>query len=107
MPGSAAPTNRRSQHDYRRETQFGRWVVEFGIPRIVAELRKDPDLRITEHAVYDWLSGRRAPRPSRAAALVRISRGRLSLETIYRHPYECRQLASRARLPSCSGRTGR
>lgn len=106
MPGPSDRNKQRRACDYRWETEFGRWVAEFGVRRILAELRRDPELRVTERTVYDWLSGRRIPRPSRASALVQISHGRISLETIYRHPYECRQLASRARLASCSGRTG-
>ena len=68
----------------RWQTDFGRWVAEFGVPRIVAGLAHDPDLRVTNQAVYEWLQGH-APHPARAMALVEMSRGRLTLEAIYQH----------------------
>ncbi len=74
----------------RWQTQFGRWVADFGVPRIVAVLGQDPDLRVTKHAVYHWLKGY-APRPDRALALVEMSQGRLTLEAIYQHSREVRQ----------------
>ena len=36
----------------RWETEFGRWVADFGVPRIVAGLAHDPTLRVTNQAVY-------------------------------------------------------
>jgi len=75
---------------YRWQTEFGRWVNDFGVPRIVRALAHDPDLRITNQAVYEWLQGH-APRPARAVALVEMSRGRLTLEAIYQHGREVRQ----------------
>jgi len=80
----------------RWETDFGRWVSDVGVPSIVSALAKDPDLRVTNHAVYHWLKGF-APRPDRAMALVELSGGRISLETIYRHCHEVRQ-AGKERL---------
>jgi len=74
----------------RWETEFGRWVSDFGVPRIVAALARDPDLRVTNQAVYEWLRGH-APRPARAIALVEMSRGRLTLEAIYQHSREVRR----------------
>ncbi len=74
----------------RWQTDFGRWVAEFGVPRIVAVLGQDPNLRVTKHAVYHWLKGY-APRPDRALALVEMSQGRLTLEAIYQHSREVRQ----------------
>jgi hypothetical protein len=76
---------------YRWKTEFGRWVGDFGVPRIVAALARDPDLRVTNQAVYEWLQGH-APRPNRAIALVEMSRGRLTLDAIYEHG---RQIRSR------------
>jgi len=84
-----------SQHEallrgrYRRDpsrwqTDFGRWVGDYGVPRIVKALARDPDLRVTNQAVYEWLQGH-PPRPARAMALVELSRGRLTLESIYEH----------------------
>lgn len=72
----------------RWQTEFGRWVADFGVPQIVAGLAEDPNLRVTNHAVYHWLKGY-APRPDRALALVEMSQGRLTLEAIYQH---CRQI---------------
>ena len=75
----------------RWKTEFGQWVSDFGVPRIVAGLARDPDLRVTNQAVYEWLQGH-APRPARAMALVEMSGGRLTLEAIYKHG---RQIRSR------------
>lgn len=74
----------------RWETEFGRWVGDFGVPRIVKALARDPDLRVTNQAVYEWLQGH-PPRPARAMALVELSGGRLSLEAIYQHSREIRR----------------
>ena len=73
----------------RWDTEFGRWVGDVGVPRIVAALAHDPDLRVTNQAVYEWLQGH-APHPSRAMALVEMSRGRLTLTAIYQHGREVR-----------------
>lgn len=75
---------------YRWQTEFGRWVADFGVPRIVAGLAHDPDLRVTNQAVYEWLQGH-APSPARAMALVEMSRGRLTLEAIYQHSQQVKQ----------------
>ena len=74
----------------RWQTEFGRWVADFGVPRIVAALAHDPDLRVTNQAVYEWLQGH-APHPARAMALVEISQGRLTLEAIYEHSQQVKQ----------------
>ena len=74
----------------RWQTEFGRWVADFGVPRIVAVLGQDPNLRVTKHAVYHWLKGY-APRPDRALALVEMSQGRLTLDAIYQHGRQMRQ----------------
>ena len=76
----------------RWQTEFGRWVADFGVPNIVAGLAHDPDLRITNQAVYEWLQGH-APQPARAMALVEMSGGRLTLEAIYRHASQVRRAA--------------
>lgn len=68
----------------RWQTEFGRWVGDFGVSRIVSALAPDPALRITNQTVYEWLQGH-APQPSRAIALVQLSGGRLTLEAIYGH----------------------
>ncbi len=74
----------------RWQTEFVRWVADFGVPRIVAGLAHDPDLRVTNQAVYEWLQGH-APQPARAMALVEMSSGRLTLEAIYKHAQQVRQ----------------
>ena len=74
----------------RWQTEFGRWVADFGVRRIVAGLAHDPDLRVTSQAVYEWLQGH-APQPTRALALVEMSGGRLTLEAIYKHSQQVRQ----------------
>jgi hypothetical protein len=68
----------------RWQTEFGRWVRDVGVSRIVTALAQDPDLRVTNQAVYEWLRGH-APRPARAIALVELSGGRLTLDAIYGH----------------------
>jgi hypothetical protein len=73
----------------RWKTEFGQWVADVGVAGIVAALAHDPDLRVTNHAVYQWLRGR-APRAARARALVKLSGGRLTLAMIYDH---CRQVS--------------
>lgn len=82
----------------RWDTEFGRWVADFGVPRIVAGLADDPDLRVTNQAVYEWLQGH-APQPARAMALVEMSQGRLTLEAIYQHGRQMRQTGSDAGGP--------
>jgi len=74
----------------RWQTEFGRWVGDVDIPQIVKALARDPDLRVTNQAVYQWLQGH-PPRPARAMALVELSGGRLTLEAIYEHGREIRQ----------------
>lgn len=74
----------------RWQTDFGRWVADFGVPRIVAALAHDPNLRVTNQAVYEWLQGH-APHPARAMALVEMSQGRLTLEAIYEHSRQVKQ----------------
>ena len=74
----------------RWETKFGRWVSDVGVSCIVSALARDPDLSVTNQAVYEWLQGH-APRPARAVALVELSGGRLTLEAIYQHGREIQQ----------------
>jgi hypothetical protein len=87
----------------RWETEFGRWVADFGASRIVAALGRDPDLSVAPHAPYDWLRGH-PPRPDRATALVELSEGRLSLDAIYNHSREIEERAHR--LPHHIARRG-
>ena len=82
----------------RWQTEFGRWVADFGVPRIVAGLAHDPALRVTNQTVYEWLQGH-APQPARAMALVEMSQGRLTLESIYQHGRQMRRSADDAGGP--------
>lgn len=79
----------RAEATGRWETDFGRWVGTVGVGYIVSALDDDPDLRVTSSAVYQWLRGH-APSPERAARLVELSRGALSLESIYMHRQQLR-----------------
>jgi hypothetical protein len=85
----------------RWETDFGRWVSETGVPRIVAALARDPDLRVTNNTVYHWLRGH-APRPERAKALVELSGGRLTLEAIYDHGRQVRKAVAVPQRPAAT-----
>jgi len=80
----------------RWETEFGQWVADFGVPQIVKALARDPELRVTNQAVYEWIQGH-PPRPARAMALVELSGGRLTLEAIYEHGREIRRSQHQAR----------
>lgn len=71
----------------RWQTHFGRWVGRVGVGYIVGALEPDPALRVTSGAVYQWLRGH-VPSPERAARLVEIAHGELSLETIHGHRQE-------------------
>ncbi|MBN1460598.1 MAG: hypothetical protein JXA57_13775 [Armatimonadetes bacterium] len=86
----------------RWKTDFGRWVADFGVPQIVKALARDPDLRVTNQAVYEWLQGH-PPRPARAMALVEMSGGRLTLEAIYEHGRTVRQSPSPAASDADAG----
>jgi hypothetical protein len=52
--------------------------------QLVEALGRDPALRVTTNAVYEWMQGH-PPRIDRARALVELSCGRLTIESIYRH----------------------
>lgn len=91
MPGSHSFTKGSLP---RWNTTFGRWVREVGVMEIVSTLKPDPDLRVTDKSVYSWVAGH-PPRPTRAQALVDMSKGNLSLETIYGHTRELRELRDR------------
>lgn len=88
MPGSQSFC-RRSLPGW--QTTFGRWVGDIGVPGIVLALKPDPDLRVTPNCVYQWLLGHQ-PRPARAQALVDMSAGQLTLDAVYGHIRELREL---------------
>jgi hypothetical protein len=91
---------RRSRRNSSRwDTDFGRWIDEFGgVSAVVAALGRDPELSVSQNTVYEWLRGH-APHPTRAYALVEISGGRLTLDDIYSQPRQIQQ-ASRDESPS-------
>lgn len=73
------------QRERRRwQTPLGRFVARRGVSWIVQELEAAGP-RVTPFAVYHWVAGVSAPRPTFARTLVRISRGALSLNDIYGH----------------------
>lgn len=82
------------RNDRRWATPFGRWVARTGVSRIVEGLSSDPETRITRGTVYQWLQGH-GPHPSRALALVSLSRGRLSLEEILKHRIQIQKREAR------------
>jgi len=61
------------------------------VTRLAGIRTHDPDLRVTNQAVYEWLQGH-APQPARALALVEMPQGRLSLEAIYKHAQQVRKV---------------
>jgi len=76
----------------RWSTRFGKVVREIGVPQIAKALASDPDLRVTKTAIYDWIAGGTTPRPDRARAIVKLSRGKLDLDAIYSHRRELERL---------------
>lgn len=91
MPGSHSFTKGSLP---RWSTTFGQWVKEVGVMEIVSTLRPDPDLRVTDKSVYSWVAGH-PPRPARAQALVDMSNGSLTLEDVYGHGRELRDIQER------------
>lgn len=57
---------------------------DFTVARLVGQLGLAGQ-GITRHAVHAWVSGRAVPRYEKAAAIVALSRGRLSLADVYSH----------------------
>lgn len=67
-------------------TKFEKWVKKFGVNRLVGALREaGPDAAATPSAVYQWLYGETEPRSVKVTAMVRISRGAINLDDVYRH----------------------
>lgn len=75
----------------RWKTRFGSWVGDVTVASIVSALDRNPDLRITESAVYQWLRGH-APNPARARALVELSEGAIDYEVVYSHREELEKM---------------
>lgn len=83
---------------YRRRSQLGSWMTRYGVRRLTKTMIAAGE-PVTEMAVYNWLAGRHVPRTSSAIAIVSISRGRVSLEDIFRH----RRLMARRQAPPRQG----
>jgi hypothetical protein len=67
-------------------TKFEKWVRGFGVAKLAASMRAiGPDAEVTTSAIYQWLYGETEPRSPKATAMVRLSRGTISLADIYRH----------------------
>lgn len=67
----------RPREESRWQSDFGRWVDEFEVGRLAQALG------VTPQAVYHWVAHRTGPHPDRARAIVGLSRGALTLESIY------------------------
>jgi len=68
--------------DRRWGTRFGSWLRDYGVPRLCT------DLSITKNSVYDWVRGSTSPDPRNAIRITQLSKGRVSLEDVYRHRAE-------------------
>lgn len=92
------------QDPHRWRLPLGRWVSRYGVTRLA------PQLSVTPHAIYDWVAGRRVPRPPCAAAMVKLSRGAITFDDIYRHRTQMERLSSGgprgARQESLDGGSG-
>lgn len=66
----------------RWNTSLGSFVREYTMGRLISSLG-GRGVRVTPHAVYSWVSGRSAPRPNTARALVLVSRGRIRFDDLY------------------------
>lgn len=85
----------------RWRTRFGSWVGSVTVSAIVSHLQNDPDLRVTNNAVYQWLKGH-PPTVERARALVELSRGALSYEAIYTQRQEIEEITRQCESSSGS-----
>lgn len=73
------------QREPRRwRTSFGRWVRAYGAARIASGMQRTGH-PVTHWAVYHWMAGSHSPRAEHIAALVRLSRGTISVGDVYRH----------------------
>lgn len=63
-------------------TSFGRWVRGFTVTQLVRRLGLAGQ-GVTRHAVHAWVSGRAVPRYEKAATIVALSGGTLTLTDVY------------------------
>lgn len=67
-------------------TKFEKWARGFGVTKLAAALRAlGPDAEATPSAIYQWLYAETEPRSAKAIAMVKLSRGKICLDDIYRH----------------------
>jgi len=66
----------------RWSTPFARWLDGVGVRTVAGTLN------VRVQSVYEWLAGRTSPDFDKRRALVRLSEGRLTSETIDRHREE-------------------
>jgi hypothetical protein len=88
----------------RWETRFGGWVGHVTVRGVVRELTI-LGVPVTPKGVYGWLAGVTVPRAERAMAMVKISRGRIRLEDVYRHKLEVRGDGDGGRTCGVAART--
>ena len=69
---------------HRWQTVFGSWVQSYGVPRLASDLSAVGQ-PVTTFAVHKWVAGSHSPRPDRAAAMERLSRGSITIGDIYSH----------------------
>lgn len=66
----------------RWRTPLGRLVSDIGVQNLTRALAAEGH-PVTQKAVYHWLAGHHAPRIHHAAAIARVSSGRVSIEDVY------------------------
>ncbi len=63
--------------------RFGRWIARQGVQNVVLSLQAAGCVGVSRHAVYKWVSGRRAPSTDHLEALIRVSGGALRYSDIF------------------------
>jgi len=63
----------------RWQTDFGKWVSNFGVCRLAISLD------INRQAIYHWIGGRTFPSLSNAKKIIILSDNHLSMQKIYSH----------------------
>lgn len=69
----------RKADDGRWNSKFARFVQEFGVQKLAAQLD------VTPAAIYHWIGGKTSPHHRKAIVILKIAgRRKLSMEEIYR-----------------------
>lgn len=68
------------------QTKLKKWVDDFGGVPAVARA-----LDVTEHQVRNWLRGEQTPRAKRLNEIIRLSKGTLSFEIIFKETSRCKK----------------